>query len=155
MELTPANTYDELLRQIGTTLETGRAQAIQAVYAHNLETYWRVGRHIVEFEQGGKAKARCRLASRSHAPRGNAVLDALRRLCHQSDAAVLPRLLKRPDAVWPFRLLPTLGTLTKLLPSIADDAERRRRHSHAERGNEWNREERRRELELTLTEVEE
>lgn len=57
MELTPADQYDELLRRIGSTLETGRAQAIQAIHAHNLETYWRVGRHIVEFEQGGKAKA--------------------------------------------------------------------------------------------------
>ncbi|APW58606.1 PDDEXK nuclease domain-containing protein [Paludisphaera borealis] len=57
MELTPANLYDELLQLIGTTLETGRKQAIQAVYAHNLETYWRIGRHVVEFEQGGKAKA--------------------------------------------------------------------------------------------------
>lgn len=57
MELTPANDYDELVQQIGTTLETGRARAIQAVYTHNLETYWRVGRHIVEFERGGQARA--------------------------------------------------------------------------------------------------
>ena len=49
--------YDELVRQIGTTLEAGRSQAIQAVHAANLETYWRVGQHIVEFEQGGKARA--------------------------------------------------------------------------------------------------
>ncbi len=44
MELTPANTYDELLQRIATTLETGRAQAVRAVSAYNLETYWRVGR---------------------------------------------------------------------------------------------------------------
>ncbi len=49
--------YDQLLQQIGTTVASGRAQAAQAVYAANLETYWRVGWHIVEFEQGGKAKA--------------------------------------------------------------------------------------------------
>ena len=57
MEPTPADRYDELLQRIGATLETGRARAIQAVHAHNLETYWRVGRQIVEFEQGGKARA--------------------------------------------------------------------------------------------------
>jgi predicted nuclease of restriction endonuclease-like (RecB) superfamily len=54
---TTSTEYDELLQQIGTTLETGRSQAVQAVYAANLETYWRIGHHIVEFEQGGQAKA--------------------------------------------------------------------------------------------------
>jgi hypothetical protein len=32
-------------------------QAVQAVNVHITQTYWQVGRHIVEFEQGGKARA--------------------------------------------------------------------------------------------------
>ncbi|MDP2827760.1 MAG: DUF1016 N-terminal domain-containing protein [Sulfuricellaceae bacterium] len=31
--------------------------AVQAVNAHITETYWQVGRHIVEFEQAGKVRA--------------------------------------------------------------------------------------------------
>ncbi len=31
--------------------------AVQAVNAQITETYWQVGRHIVEFEQGGKIRA--------------------------------------------------------------------------------------------------
>lgn len=49
--------YDRLLSQIGLTLTQGRGRAIQAVNVHLMETYWRVGQHIVEFEQGGHAKA--------------------------------------------------------------------------------------------------
>lgn len=49
--------YDRLLSQIGSALTQGRARAIQAVNVHLMETYWRVGQHIVEFEQGGHAKA--------------------------------------------------------------------------------------------------
>lgn len=49
--------YDRLLSQIGSTLTQGRGRAIQAVNVHLMETYWRVGQHIVEFEQGGHAKA--------------------------------------------------------------------------------------------------
>lgn len=49
--------YDRLLSQIGSTLAQGRGRAIQAVNVHLIDTYWRVGQHIVEFEQGGQAKA--------------------------------------------------------------------------------------------------
>lgn len=55
MEL--ADQYDALLQQIETALDTGRSQAVHAVNATRLETDWRIGQHIVEFEQGGKAKA--------------------------------------------------------------------------------------------------
>ena len=49
--------YDRLLNQIGSTLTQGRGRAIQAVNVHLMETYWQVGQQIVEFEQGGHAKA--------------------------------------------------------------------------------------------------
>lgn len=57
MELSPSNPYAELLERITATYTAGRGQAAQAVNAHLIETYWQVGRHIVEFEQAGKAKA--------------------------------------------------------------------------------------------------
>ncbi|MFO0879953.1 MAG: PDDEXK nuclease domain-containing protein [Gemmataceae bacterium] len=57
MEVAPPDGYAALLQQIGTTLESGRGRAIQAVNVHLVETYWQVGRHIVEFEQGGQTRA--------------------------------------------------------------------------------------------------
>ena len=49
--------YRNLLEQISDTYTQGRTRAVQAVNTHITETYWRVGRHIIEFEQGGKARA--------------------------------------------------------------------------------------------------
>ena len=57
MELTPHDGYRELLEQISQTYTQGRVRAVQAVNAQITETYWQVGRHIVEFEQGGKTRA--------------------------------------------------------------------------------------------------
>lgn len=57
MELTPADSYDRLLQQIRATLTTSRVQAVQAANVALIDTYWRIGRHIVEFEQGGQARA--------------------------------------------------------------------------------------------------
>lgn len=49
--------YLDLLRQISDTYTEGRVQAVQAVNSHITQTYWQVGRQIVGFEQGGKARA--------------------------------------------------------------------------------------------------
>ena len=49
--------YDQLLSKIGAAIAKGRGRAIQAVNAQLLETYWQVGQFIVEFEQGGQARA--------------------------------------------------------------------------------------------------
>lgn len=49
--------YRNLLEQISDTYTQGRTRAVQAVNGHITETYWQVGRHIIEFEQGGKARA--------------------------------------------------------------------------------------------------
>lgn len=57
MELSTADGYRELLQQISDTYTAGRVRAVQAVNAHLIETYWQVGRHIVEFEQAGQARA--------------------------------------------------------------------------------------------------
>jgi hypothetical protein len=41
----------------GSTLTTGQSRTVRAVNLHLMETYWQVGQQIVEFEQGGQAKA--------------------------------------------------------------------------------------------------
>jgi len=57
MELTPRDEYAELLERISETYAQGRIRAVQAVNAQLIATYWQVGRHIIEFEQGGKVRA--------------------------------------------------------------------------------------------------
>ena len=49
--------YGDLLARIGDLLTTGRRQIYQTVNTTLLKTYWEIGRHIVEFEQGGSHKA--------------------------------------------------------------------------------------------------
>lgn len=49
--------YQDLLQEIGQALHTARQQAAQAVNTLLVQTYWHIGQHIVEFEQGGKEKA--------------------------------------------------------------------------------------------------
>ncbi|MCX6970169.1 MAG: PDDEXK nuclease domain-containing protein [Verrucomicrobia bacterium] len=49
--------YLHLLGRISETYATGQARAQQAVNTHITETYWQIGRDIVEFEQGGKSRA--------------------------------------------------------------------------------------------------
>lgn len=57
MELSTPDGYQHLLELISDTYTQGRVRAVQAVNAQLTQTYWRVGRHIVEFEQGGRSKA--------------------------------------------------------------------------------------------------
>ena len=57
MELTTDRGYLALLQQISDTYTQGRMQAVQVVNTHITQTYWQVGQQIVEFEQGGKARA--------------------------------------------------------------------------------------------------
>lgn len=49
--------YRKLLSSIGEQLVSGRARATQKVNNILIETYWNIGKHIVEFEQGGEEKA--------------------------------------------------------------------------------------------------
>ena len=57
MPIATSNGYKKLVTQIGTLLAESRKQVFQAVNSTLVNTYWQIGRHIVEFEQGGKAKA--------------------------------------------------------------------------------------------------
>lgn len=49
--------YPQLLAQISHVYGAGQRRAIAAVNAQLTQTYWQVGKHIVEFEQGGSSKA--------------------------------------------------------------------------------------------------
>ena len=51
------NTYRHLLDTISVTYSQGQTKAISAVNIQLLETYWQIGQHIVEFEQGGNSRA--------------------------------------------------------------------------------------------------
>jgi predicted nuclease of restriction endonuclease-like (RecB) superfamily len=56
MELGKSN-YQHLVEQISTTYTQGRFNALQSVNTHMVETHWKIGRYIVEFEQEGKIRA--------------------------------------------------------------------------------------------------
>ncbi|MDR2969929.1 MAG: PDDEXK nuclease domain-containing protein [Tannerellaceae bacterium] len=51
------STYQGLVNQISERYEQGRRAAVIAVNSHLIETYWNVGRDIVEFEQNGSDRA--------------------------------------------------------------------------------------------------
>jgi predicted nuclease of restriction endonuclease-like (RecB) superfamily len=50
--------YQSLLGKISETYIFGQVKATQAINIQLLETYWQIGQHIVEFEQGGNARAK-------------------------------------------------------------------------------------------------
>ena len=47
-------TYSELVGAIGALLEKARAKIAITANTTLVDTYWRTGRYIVEYEQGGK-----------------------------------------------------------------------------------------------------
>ena len=49
--------YKGLLHDIGHTLHGARQQAALTINTLLVQSYWRIGQHIVDFEQGGKEKA--------------------------------------------------------------------------------------------------
>ncbi|MBU0699867.1 hypothetical protein KKE26_00990, partial [bacterium] len=49
--------YRQLLEQISNVYTSGQIRATRSVNVHLLETYWHIGQHIVEFEQGGSVRA--------------------------------------------------------------------------------------------------
>ncbi|EGV33946.1 protein of unknown function DUF1016 [Thiorhodococcus drewsii AZ1] len=57
MELIDGDGYRQLLEAISDAYTQGRARAAQAVNTQLIETYWQVGRHIVEYEQAGNLRA--------------------------------------------------------------------------------------------------
>jgi predicted nuclease of restriction endonuclease-like (RecB) superfamily len=48
---------DALLGQVRALIQAARQQALRAVDTVQVRTYWEIGRHIVEFEQGGAERA--------------------------------------------------------------------------------------------------
>jgi predicted nuclease of restriction endonuclease-like (RecB) superfamily len=51
------NIYNQLLNTIAETYTFGKTKSFSVVNTILVETYWKIGQHIVEFEQGGNAKA--------------------------------------------------------------------------------------------------
>lgn len=57
-EVLPASpTMEELLAQLRALIQDARQQVLHAVDSVQVRTCWEVGRHIVEFEQGGANRA--------------------------------------------------------------------------------------------------
>ncbi|MEI6407807.1 MAG: PDDEXK nuclease domain-containing protein [Bacteroidota bacterium] len=51
------NTYQALLSAIKNTLQEGQTSAVKAVRRQLVLTYWAIGSHIVQYEQGGSEKS--------------------------------------------------------------------------------------------------
>jgi hypothetical protein len=51
------NKYQSLIEEIGVLLHAGRQKAAQSVNTILVQTYWQIGRYIVEFEQKGNERA--------------------------------------------------------------------------------------------------
>ncbi|MEI7526746.1 MAG: PDDEXK nuclease domain-containing protein [Mariniphaga sp.] len=49
--------YDLLIQQISETYLKGREKAVASINRFMVETYWKIGQYIVDFEQGGLIKA--------------------------------------------------------------------------------------------------
>ena len=49
--------YGQLINNIGQLMKSARAKAAREVNSILVDTYWQIGRYIVEYEQGGKEKA--------------------------------------------------------------------------------------------------
>ena len=49
--------YEQLVADIGSILSEGRNRVASAINTTLVQTYWTIGRHIVEFEQQGKDRA--------------------------------------------------------------------------------------------------
>jgi len=52
-----ASIYSTLFTTIVNTYLSGKTNAFRAVNAALISTYWKIGQHIVQFEQGGNSKA--------------------------------------------------------------------------------------------------
>ncbi len=56
-ELTINSDYKQLITKIAETYKQGQANAVTIVNEQLVETYWLIGKYIVEFEQKGRIKA--------------------------------------------------------------------------------------------------
>src|SRR5215216_7959487 len=53
----PERDLDDLIGRLRALIQQSRRQALRAVDAIQVQTCWEMGRHIVEFEQAGAARA--------------------------------------------------------------------------------------------------
>ena len=51
------NGYEALLNEISDTYSRGQRKAVRSINEQLIETNWQIGRHIVEYEQNGDARA--------------------------------------------------------------------------------------------------
>ncbi len=49
--------YHQLIEKIGESYQSAKGRVITAVNTEMLKAYWDIGKHIVDFEQGGRLKA--------------------------------------------------------------------------------------------------
>ena len=56
-EMTTYSGYDTLVESIGSLLESARGQIATSVNTILVQTYWNIGKYIVEFEQDGAQRA--------------------------------------------------------------------------------------------------
>lgn len=49
--------YHNLVERIGVSYQSAKGNVVTAVNTEMLNAYWEIGKHIIEFEQGGKLKA--------------------------------------------------------------------------------------------------
>ena len=52
-----AEGFPPLLEALRSVIADSRRQVLRAVDTVQVQTCWQIGRHIVEFEQGGEARA--------------------------------------------------------------------------------------------------
>jgi hypothetical protein len=57
IKVNPLKRYSSLILGIGKILEEGRKNVAKTVNNIMLQTYWEIGREIIQFEQGGRERA--------------------------------------------------------------------------------------------------
>ena len=57
MTETTLSHYTDLIVDIGTLLQQARNQVVKQINTTMIETYWHIGKYIVEYEQGGADRA--------------------------------------------------------------------------------------------------
>ena len=98
----PEPDYGDLVTGISDLLEHARRMSARSVNSILTATYWEIGRRIVEYEQGGKARAEYgeglwkRLAADLTAKHGRGFSKSNSGV----DAGLLPGLGDFPDAIW-------------------------------------------------------
>jgi predicted nuclease of restriction endonuclease-like (RecB) superfamily len=57
MDITVQNNYQQLVKEIGQTFLEGRSRAAAAINSQLVQSYWQIGKYIVEYEQKGNVRA--------------------------------------------------------------------------------------------------